>query len=127
MGSRPSLGKHTTPEAYEQAQWVAEGYLIGLAQDARVATYAELGQVIEAATGHHAVNRYLGFFLDDLGRRTVDKYGVLLPALVVSSQTREPGTGFVMLVRELAMARPAETDLDLGRRLRAEVFARFAG
>lgn len=126
MAATRSFGRHTTPEAWEQALCVAEGYLVGLAQAERVVTYSELGRIIGDATGHHPLSRSLGPFLDDLGRRTCGKYGVLLPALVVGKETGEPGEGFASLPQELGLSRAGESSLEAGRRLRSEVFRRFA-
>lgn len=123
--SSPYLGSRSSPDAYREALSVIEGFLIGVAHARRVVTYAEVGSIIEAATGHQIDGRMYGQFLGDLVGMTFPKYKVMLSALVVNSETLHPGGGFPPLAEALGLLKPGESEVELVNRLRALVWRRF--
>lgn len=118
--------KKDTPE-YERAQYVIEGFIIGAAMARRVITYKEVGEAIERSTGHHIDGRMYGYFLGELVKRTFPSYRVMLSALVVNTETLEPGQGFVPLAIELGLGREGESETTIINRTRSKVWRRFAG
>lgn len=125
MPSHPYLGRIKTPDEYEAALLIVEGFLLAAARSRTVITYKEINEVVSRATGHQLGFNSYGTFLEDLVRRTHNKYGVILSALVVSTDKLLPGEGFYALAAELNHARPGEAPAESAVRLRAEVWRKL--
>ncbi|MCH7585711.1 MAG: hypothetical protein IH941_11250 [Acidobacteria bacterium] len=121
----PTLSKRV-PE-YDQAQYVIEGLILGAAMARRVLTYKEVGAAILRSTGYKIDGRMYGSFLGELVQRTFPRYRVMLSALVVNTETLEPGQGFAPLAIDLGLAHKDDPETKIVNRTRAAVWKKFAG
>ncbi len=87
--------------------------------------YGEINTAVQRATGHRFAFSAYGPFLEDLVRQTFQKYGAVLSALVVKSDTLLPGKGFYPLAMDLGKATAEEAEAEVAVRLRAEVWRRL--